>query len=53
MLTSLKGEKSNESWGLNPGKQASQVVLVVKNPPANAGDTSLDEGSIHGSGRFP
>ena len=27
----------------------SQVVLVVKNPPANAGDT----GSIPGSGRSP
>ena len=27
----------------------SQVVLVVKNPPANAGD----EGSIPGSGRSP
>ena len=29
---------------------ASQVVLVVKNPPANAGDTR-DMGSIPGSGR--
>ena len=29
---------------------ASQVVLVVKNPPANAGDTR-DAGSIPGSGR--
>ena len=31
---------------------ASQVVLVVRNPPANAGDIR-DEGSISGSGRFP
>ena len=31
---------------------ASQVVLVVKNPPANAGDRR-DMGSIHGSGRSP
>ena len=31
---------------------ASLVVLVVKNPPANAGDTG-DKGSIPGSGRFP
>ena len=31
---------------------ASQVVLVVKNPPANAGDIR-DTGSIPGSGRFP
>ena len=28
------------------------MVLVVKNPPANAGDVS-DTGSIPGSGRFP
>ena len=28
------------------------VVLVVKNPPANAGD-SRDAGSISGSGRTP
>ena len=31
---------------------ASQVVLVVKNPPAHAGDLR-DAGSIPGSGRFP
>ena len=31
---------------------ASQVVLVVKNPPANAGD-ARDTGSIPGSERFP
>ena len=31
---------------------ASQVVLVVKNPPANAGD-ARDTGSISGSGRHP
>ena len=31
---------------------ASQVVLVVKNPPANAGDTG-DMGSIPGLGRSP
>ena len=29
-----------------------QVALVVKNPPANAGDTR-DTGSIPGSGRSP
>ena len=29
--------------------RASQVALVVKNPPANAGDA----GSVPGSGRFP
>ena len=32
--------------------RASQVVLVVKNPPANAGDRR-DMGSIPGSGRSP
>ena len=32
--------------------QASQVVLVVKNPPAKAGDIR-DAGSIFGSGRSP
>ena len=31
---------------------ASQVALVVKNSPANAGDLR-DSGSIPGSGRFP
>ena len=31
---------------------ASQVVLVVKNLPANAGD-ARDMGLIPGSGRFP
>ena len=31
---------------------AFQVVLVVKNPPANAGDIR-DMGSIPGSGRSP
>ena len=32
--------------------RASQVVLLVKNPPANAGDVR-DVGLIPGSGRFP
>ena len=32
--------------------RASQVSLVVKNPPANAGDIR-DAGSIPGSGRSP
>ena len=34
------------------GRKASQVTLVVKNPPANAGDVR-DVGLIPGSGRFP
>ena len=33
-------------------KRASQLALVVKNPPANAGDLR-DTGSIPGSGRSP
>ena len=33
-----------------PSRPASQVALVVKNPPADAGDTR-DAGSIPGSGR--
>ena len=32
--------------------RASQVLLVVKNPPANVGDIR-DAGSIPGSGRSP
>ena len=32
--------------------QASQVALMVKNPPANAGDVT-DTGLIPGSGRSP
>ena len=32
-------------------RKASQGVLMVKNPPANAGDIK-DMGSIHPSGRF-
>ena len=36
----------SQSWG------ASQVVLSVKNPPANAGD-ARDGGSITGSGKIP
>ena len=34
------------------GYGASQVALVVKNPPATAGDV-IDVGSIPGSGRCP
>ena len=35
---------------LQKSKEASQVALVVKSPPANAGDTG-DMGSTPGSGR--
>ena len=43
-------ENSAAERHIYPG--ASQVALVVKNPPANAGDVR-DPGSIPGSGRFP
>ena len=36
----------------HPTTWASQGALVVKNPPANAGDTR-DVGSIPGTGRSP
>ena len=36
----------------SPYLRASQVVLMVKNPPANAGDIR-DVGSISGLGRSP
>ena len=42
---SRKMNRSSEKW-------ASQVVLGVKNPPANAGDVR-DVGSIPGLGRSP
>jgi len=40
-----------KNW-VPPSQRASQVVLVVKNLPANAGDIR-DPGSIPGSGRSP
>ena len=33
-------------------ERASQMALVVKNPPANAGELR-DAGSVPGSGRYP
>ena len=39
---------ASNSWPLG----ASQVALVIKNPPANTGDTR-DAGSMPGQGRFP
>ena len=38
--------------GVGLGGQASQVVLVLKNSPAHAGDVR-DAGLIPGSGRAP
>ena len=39
-------------WGCLRSNWASQLALVVKNPPGNAGD-ARDEGSIPWSGRSP
>ena len=49
-----KGSDTTEglSLSLSSTLGASQVALVVKNPPANAGDIR-DSGSIPGSGRPP
>ena len=45
-------ESETLHWGFLCDSWASQVVLVVKNPPANAGDTR-DTGSIPWLGRSP
>ena len=54
-----KGQKGdskkefNKSFGNNSTSgEASQVAVVVKTPPANAGDVR-DAGSVPGSGRSP
>ena len=53
-----EGRGGQGAWahGLLPpptrSQRASQVALVVKNPPANAGDIG-DANSIPGLGRFP
>ena len=50
-LISIQG--MNATGSFTPAKQSSsRVALVVKNPPANAGDLR-DAGSIPGSGRSP
>ena len=49
-LASLRKEfRGSRAWGFWGWLGASQVVLVVKNPPANAGDM----GSIPRLGRSP
>ena len=45
-------EQVTNTSGLLRRSKCPQVALVVKNPPANAGD-SRDAGSIPGSGRSP
>ena len=41
-----------EAFHVTTNKRASQIVLVVKNPPANVGDTR-DTNLIPGLGRSP
>ena len=48
----VHGEEASPTHASYKPERASQVVLVVKNLPANAGDIR-DEGSIPGSGRSP
>ena len=48
LFVSLKQKKAVTRGSLS----ASQVALIVKNPPANAGDVR-DSGLIPGSGRSP
>ena len=50
MMLRLKGR--NYFWKLVWSRRASQVMLVVKSPPSNAGDIR-DKGSIPGSGNAP
>ena len=50
--SSLTAVFLQEFTGEFEGERASQVALVVKNPPANAGDIR-DMGSIPGLGRSP
>ena len=50
--TDIRGQIILGFRKLSYALQASQVVLVVKHPPANAGDLR-DMGSIPGSGRSP
>ena len=62
LLIGMHEQEGNQIWYLytlylqrvqiKQIKQASQVALVVKNLPANAGDIR-DVGSIPGSGRSP
>ena len=51
-LTSEKLKKDPVTWVRMCTRWASQAALVVKTPPASAGDVR-DVGSIPGSGRSP
>ena len=53
MFSKVLIQLSADGWSCTPSlPRGSQVALVVKNLPANAGDIR-DTGSIPGSGRFP
>ena len=49
---SSRSSSRSDLTSMQDGQKASQVVLVVKNPPANAGD-KRDSGLIPGLGRSP
>ena len=51
-MTTRESLRSRELNSYIHSRWASQVALVVKNPPAKAGDVR-DEGSIPGWGRSP
>ena len=51
-LKSLMKNLSSHFGAVSGTGQAFQMALVIKNPPANAGDIR-DQGSIPGSGRCP
>ena len=52
-LYKINNEALGKIWGPKArGNGISQMVLVVKNPPANSGDLK-DAGLILGSGRSP
>ena len=48
----LSGARERDGWAGGGQGWASQVVLVVKNPPANAGDVR-EVGSVPRLGRSP
>jgi len=48
----MTGQLNNNKFSNLPRNRASQVALVVKNPPANSGDIR-DVDSIPGLGRSP
>ena len=53
---SMGSQRVSQDWATNTFTWASQLALVVKNPPANAGDADLIPGSgrsLWGGHRYP